>query len=156
MNGGKFNIYEGGEIVFIRNITFKNKYADHASLNGRPCVVISEFNNKLTLLPLASSIPKNTSDKSQTIFIKKEDIDIEKKCFKPKEKEYVNLGSMFQQELRFYDVVALVKFRRYLRLLEEIELKRLENNPICSEYYKEIYQDLEYQRNKMELTLRRR
>ncbi len=151
-DGGKkhFSIYDGGEIIIVKNIVFKNKYADHASLIGRPCIVLSEFDDKLTLLPMSS---KNRNG-YYNVSIKDEDFSDFKYGFKPKEQESVDLSSMFQRDLRYYDIIALLELRRYYRLLQEIEEKRLESNPNCSEYYKDVYQDLEYQRKQLELVLK--
>jgi hypothetical protein len=151
-DGGKkhFSIYDGGEIIIVKNIVFKNKYADHASLIGRPCIVLSEFDDKLTLLPMSS---KNRNG-YYNVSIKDKDFSDFKYGFKPKKQESVDLSSMFQRDLRYYDIIALLELRRYYRLLQEIEEKRLESNPNCSEYYKDVYQDLEYQRKQLALVLK--
>lgn len=146
----KFSIYEGGEIIIVRNIVFRNRYADHASLVGRPCIVLSEFDDKLTLLPMSSS----RRNKNYNVSIDKEDFCDLKFGFKPKTKEFVDLSSMFQKDLRHHEIIALIKLKRYYELLQEIEEKRLEDNQFCSEYYKDVYQDLEYQRNQLEMILR--
>ena len=39
-------MYDGGEIVIVKNIQFKNRFADHASIGGRPCLVLSDINDK--------------------------------------------------------------------------------------------------------------
>lgn len=147
-------MYNGGEIVIVKNIVFNDNRADHASIWGRPCIILSDFNNKLTMYPLSSSAPISSKTKLITATINKSDLEKVKK-FKPKEKSYINLHSMIQEELRYYDIVAYLKMKRYYELLCEIESKRLENNKYCGDFYKDIYQDLEYQRNKLKLVLKR-
>ena len=145
-----FSLYDGGEVIFVRNIVFRNRYADHASLIGRPCIVLSEFNDTLTLLPMSSS----KRNKNYNVSLDETDFSDLKYGFKPKQKEYIDLSSMFQRELRHYEIVALLNLKRYYELLQEIEEKRLENNQFCSECYKDVYQDLEYQRKQLELILK--
>ncbi len=149
-------MYDGGEIVIVNNIIFKNRFADHASLTGRPCIVLSDYNDKMTLIPLTSRKPRDKESKNCVITIKNTDIESERLGFKSKQTEYSNVSSMFQKTLRHYEVVAYVKLKRYFELLNEIERMRLENNSLCSEYYKDIYQDLEYQRNNLELILKKK
>lgn len=149
-------MYDGGEIVIVNNIIFKNRFADHASLTGRPCIVLSDYNDKMTLIPLTSRKPRDNESKNCVITIKNTDIESERLGFKSKQTEYSNVSSMFQKTLRHYEVVAYVKLKRYFELLNEIERMRLENNSLCSEYYKDIYQDLEYQRNSLELILEKK
>ena len=149
-------MYDGGEIVIVNNIIFKNRFADHASLTGRPCIVLSDYNDKMTLIPLTSRKPRDNESKNCVIAIKNTDIESERLGFKSKQTEYSNVSSMFQKTLRHYEVVAYVKLKRYFELLNEIERMRLENNSLCSEYYKDIYQDLEYQRNSLELILEKK
>ena len=144
-------MYDGGEIIIVKNIVFKDNLADHASLKGRPCIVISDFDNKLTLLPLSSKKPRGKRVQDTTI-IYSDDFE-DSTGFVPKQKEYVNLTNMFQRDLRYYDVLIYLKMKRYYELLLEIEEKRLENNPLCSEEYTSVYQDLEYKRNELKLKL---
>lgn len=141
-------MYDGGEIIIARNVKFENRIADHASLRGRPCIIISEYNDKMTLLPISS---KKTIDKEKRFYsLELAQSDIEGKKSKRKlEIEYIKLLSMFQTQLRYYDVVGMLKLERYYRLLNEIESRRLEKDLCCSEYYKEIYQDLERQREEL-------
>ena len=108
-----FSLYDGGEVIIVRNIVFRNRYADHASLIGRPCIVLSEFNDTLTLLPMSSS----KRNKNYNVSLDETDFSDLKYGFKPKQKEYID-------------------------------------NQFCSEFYKDVYQDLEYQRKQLELILK--
>lgn len=146
----RFSIYDGGEVIIVRNIVFKDKLADHASLKGRPCIVLSEFDDKLTLLPMSSKKRK----KEYNSTIDGSDFSDIRCGFKVKRKEYIDLSSMFQREMRHYEIVALLNLKRYYELLQEIEEKRLENNAYCSKCYMDIYQDLEYQRKQLEMILK--
>ena len=148
---GIYRIFEGGEIIFIKDIQFRNRYADHASLSGRPCIVLSEFNDKLTLLPLSSS--KSANHEFYTERFVHRDFKFESLGFKAKKEEFANLLSMFQKDLRYYDVVSQLTLKRYLKLLLSMEKKRLESTEPCDEIYRSIYQDLEYQKDCIERKL---
>ncbi len=145
-------MYDGGEIIIVKNIQFNDGHADHASLKGRPCMVLSDMYDKLTMVPLAST---HTNFSRNTLILTKNQIEGADSKFPFKPISYLNLNSMFQRELRYYEIRAYVALKRYYDLLQEIELRRLENNPKVSEIYKEIYQDLEYQRNQLKLILRK-
>ena len=145
-------MYDGGEIIIVKNIQFKNRIADHASLGGRPCIVLSDINDKLTMVPLTSREPKYNE---YTLSIPKKHIKNENPSFIKKPVSYLNLESMFQRELRFYEIQAYVTLKKYFALLQEIEEKRLEDNPFVSDMYEEIYQDLEFQRNQLKMILKK-
>ena len=145
-------MYDGGEIIIVKNIQFKNRIADHASLGGRPCMVLSDINDKLTMVPLTSREPKYNE---YTLSIPKKHIKNENPSFIKKPVSYLNLESMFQRELRFYEIQAYVTLKKYFALLQEIEEKRLEDNPFVSDMYEEIYQDLEFQRNQLKMILKK-
>jgi hypothetical protein len=144
-------MYYGGEIVIVRNIVFDNIYADHASLSGRPCIVLSEYNNKLTMLPMSSS---QARDNSNTIIINKNHIERYNSNFHKYNTSYVNLDYMFQRDYVNYQIVALLTEDRYYTLLEEMEEKRLDNNPRVCEYYREIYEDLQSQKHELKRILK--
>ena len=148
-------MYDGGEIIIVNNIIFNNNRADHASIKGRPCIVLSDYNDKMTMIPLTSSKPKSRRKNNYFVEIKGEDIESERFGFKSKKIEYSNVSSMFQKPLRHSEVLAYVKLKRYFELLKEIENMRLERNRLCSECYNEIYQDLEYQRKTLELIFKK-
>ncbi len=145
-------MYDGGEIIIVKNIQFKNRIADHASLGGRPCMVLSDINDKLTMVPLTSREPKYNE---YTLSIPKKHIKNENPSFIKKPVSYLNLESMFQRELRYYEIEAYVTLKKYFALLQEIEEKRLEDNPFVSDMYEEIYQDLEFQRNQLKMILKK-
>ena len=153
---GEVVMYNGGEIIIVNNIMFKNRYADHASLVGRPCIILSDYNDKITLLPLTSEDSYSYENRINTVVFCSDDYESVKKSFKLKKKNYANLSSMFQRDLRYHDIVAYLSLRRYAKLLEEIEEKRLEYNKYCGDIYKEIYSDLEFQRNELSMLLTRK
>ena len=156
INGGngKFSIYEGGEVVFIKDIQFKNRFADHASLTGRPCIILSEFDDKITMLPLTSRKPKNDSLYIERIAPK--DFVYTTNGFKVKDEEYVNLLSLFQRDLRYYDVVSRITLRRYLKLLLEMEKKRLFALEQTEEAYNSAREYFLAKKEEIELTLNRK
>lgn len=146
-------MYNGGEIIIVRNIVFDGHRADHASLGGRPCVILSDVNDKITMLPLTSS--KSPNNSGFNVEFTKNQIKCDNPQFRKKDKTYVNLLSIFQREIRFYDVDAHVTDKRYYRFLEEIFEKRLEYERKCREIYREIYPDLEKQRDELRIILKR-
>lgn len=149
-------MYCGGEIIKVNNIIFKKKFADHASLVGRPCIILSECNNKLTLLPLTSSTSNAKDVVGFNVRFEKSDFEDCKRCFKPKDVSFANLNSMFQRDLIYHDILGYLRLKRYYELLKEIAEKRLEESMYCSEVYKDICSDLEYQRNNCEIILRKK
>ena len=144
-------MFDGGEIIIVRNIVFNNEYADHASITGRPCIVLSDYNDKLTLLPMSSS---EARENSNTVIVTKKQIVCNNTNFRKLPIAYVNLNYMFQKDFINYKVWAFLTDKRYYRLLNEMEEKRLEKNPRVSEYYKEIYQDLDYQKSELKRILK--
>lgn len=149
-------MYCGGEIIKVKNIIFRNKFADHASLVGRPCIILSEYNNKLTLLPLTSSTSGAKDVEGFNVKFEKSDFENCKRCFKPKDESFANLSSMFQRDLRYHDILGYLKLKRYYELLKEIAERRLEESIYCSEVYKDVCSDLESQRSNCEIILRKK
>ena len=151
---GIYRIFEGGEIIFIKDIQFRNRYADHASLNGRPCIILSDYDDKLTMLPLTSSISSNHGFYTEKFL--PSDFKYQTRSFRIKNDEYANMLSMFQKDLRYYDVVSQLSLARYYKLLISMEEKRLEKIEPCNEIYRSIYQDLEYQKEQIQRKLVRK
>ena len=147
-------MYNGGEIIYVRNVIFNDNSADHSTINGgRPCIILSDWNDKITLLPLSSK--EAISNKEYNICINKTDLEEIRKKSSIRYRSYARLLSIFQRDLRYHDIVARLKLDSYYRLLCEIDNKRLEMGLKCSEIYQEIYNDLEYQRNKCKSLIRK-
>ena len=67
-------MYNGGEIIYVRNVIFNDNSADHSTINGgRPCIILSDWNDKITLLPLSSK--EAISNKEYNICINKTDLE---------------------------------------------------------------------------------
>lgn len=144
-------MYYGGEIIIVKNIVFDGNRADHASLGGRPCVILSDVNDKITMLPLTS---RKLDNSEFSVEFTKNQIKCDNSQFRKKDRTYINLLSVFQRELRFYDIEAHITDKRYYRLLGEIFEKQLEYERKCMEIYREIYPDLEKQREELRLILK--
>jgi len=149
-------MYDGGEIIIINNIIFNNNQIDHAYFKGRPCIVISECNDKLSLLPLTSNYPKSTNDRQNTAIFFRNDFFDSTGSFKLKQVSYSNLSSIFQRELRYYDVVSRISYIRYARLLKEINEKKLDRYGLCKDIYLEISDDLRNQNEEYSLLFRKK
>lgn len=147
-------MYDGGEIIIVRNIVFNNNMADHASLNGRPCILLSEADDKVTFLPMRSTLPK--TDFCYNTEIRKGSVQCLRKHFYKKDISYVNFVSIFQRETRFYEVVARVFEDRYYKLINEIMSHKMNEVPECADIYESIYDDLERQRGSLRLLLKSR
>ena len=145
---------EYGDIILVKNIVFNNGLADHASLQGRICMIVSDANDTLTLLPFTHTKP-NTIDKN-IYRLSKDDLLGKDPSINYYDDEYLNVTSLFQREIYYYDRMAHITERKYYYLLKRILEANLENNNYCSDIYIDIKEDLLEQKNYLKKKLKLR
>lgn len=145
---------EYGDIILVKNIVFNNGLADHASLQGRICMIVSDANDTLTLLPFTHTKP-NTIDKN-IYRLSKDDLLGRDPSINYYDDEYLNVTSLFQREIYYYDRMAQITERKYYYLLKRILEANLENNNYCSDIYLDIKEDLLEQKNYLKKKLKLR
>lgn len=115
---GLYKNRELGEIGIFKNIRFRY-YIDHAALNGRPCLVLSEINDKIYLLPMSSSGP-NEKYKSYSFPISRG--QIYKQAWFPHSKTNINisLSDIIEKDLWGYFGVGLVNYDVYYDIISKL------------------------------------
>lgn len=139
-----------GDILLVKNIVFNDGIADHASLTGRICLIISDCNDKLSLLPFTHIKPKNLR---RVFMLNDKDLLNKKKSVNYYKNEYIKLDGLFQREIYFYDKIARINEIKYYLLLEKLFKLDLSNNKYCSGVYCDIEHDLLRQKNELKLKI---
>ncbi len=107
-----------GEVAIFKNLVFNNGIADHASLKGRPCLILADLEDKFYIIPLSHSKDKF--------------IDKEYYYEIPKDKLIKNPYKPFDTRTQFFNFTGI------------LEMDVFGINPICNisekEYYKIIKQ----------------
>lgn len=129
-----------GDIILVKNIVFNDGLADHASLQGRICLILSDANDVLTLLPFTHNQPKTTN--KYIYKLRKEDLQGKNNRFNYYENQYLRINSLFQREIFFYDRVAHLNEEKYYYLLVKIVGANLEKDEYCGKIYTDIKEDL--------------
>ena len=128
-----------GDVILVKNIIFNNGQVDHASLQGRLCIIVSNIDGIVTLLPFTHRKPKYISE---TFEFSKSDLINKNGNARFYDRGYINVTALIQRELYFYDKMARLKEIRYYFLVKKLLLSHLEDNEKCGETFSFIKDDL--------------
>ena len=106
-----------GKIILVKNIVFTNKenikVADHSALKGRPCIIITETEDKMYLLPCCTSGDKY---KKYKMVVKPTDT-LDRRWHK---ESYVSLNSVIEMNIFFNTSYAELTPLAYYKLLKNV------------------------------------
>lgn len=149
-----FDIYDNiGKIIIIKNLSFKDFYreipqADHCALTGRPCIILTEIEDKMYILPLTSKVVSGVLLPFQFCLQTWDVIDDPR----PKVKQ-VKLKPIIEKNLFFSQCQGELTPIAYYELLKS--LLKLYNDPKQAKYlefdiYNKIEKDLNQKVKKLE------
>lgn len=101
-------MYSVGSIILMKNLVFKNgnKCFDHAYKCGRPCLVVSLFNDSVYFIPLTSKIYNQRYG---------EGIEInDKYC---KKRSIVNVSNIYRRDGYYYEESCKLEDTDLLKIL---------------------------------------
>src|SRR5574344_1570904 len=97
---------ELGEIASFRNLVFKRTGVDHASITGRPCIVLSENRDNLFLLPLSSHYPFDETILKYRHGINTSDIELFDEYALRSPLQVVNMDEILEKSICGYESIG--------------------------------------------------
>ncbi len=106
---------EVGNIVFLKNICFKEGVVDHAFDRGRPCIFIGELDEKMYFVPLASVKNLKYRDRLRGILKPNKNNNLTKIC-------HTNVKELIEKPIAFYEIKGYLNDEELFNLFNDIKI----------------------------------